>query len=92
MRVSVSRIWATLGTGEIHSKVPGTEWALTRLPDELKPAVEAALAAYRGDAAISVDQSTRRRLLDYIADKVRQCREFPCRMTSMSSSRNRIPR
>lgn len=89
--LSPSRIWATLATGTVHSKVTGTEWAIARLPDDLKPPVEAALAAYRDGAPTSVDELIRRRLYEYIADKVRRCREFPCPETSTSSSRNRTP-
>jgi streptomycin 3"-adenylyltransferase len=89
--LSPCRIWATLTTGEIHSKVTGTEWALARLPDDLTPPVEAALAAYRDDRPIGVNQSTRRRLFDYIADKVRECRESPFPKTSTSSSRSQTP-
>ena len=75
--LSPCRIWATLETGAVHSKATGAEWALERLPDGLKAPVEAALAAYRDDAPISVDESTRRRLFDYVADKVRTCRASP---------------
>jgi predicted nucleotidyltransferase len=69
--LSPCRIWATLETRDLHSKVTGARWALERLPAELKPSVEAALAAYLDNAPIRVDESTRRRLFDYVVDKVR---------------------
>jgi streptomycin 3"-adenylyltransferase len=71
--LSPCRIWATLATGEIHSKVSGSEWALERLPDELKPPVEAALAAYTGAAnGVQVDDSERQKLFAYVDTQVRQ--------------------
>jgi streptomycin 3"-adenylyltransferase len=69
--LSPCRIWATLDTRDLHSKLTGARWALERLPAELKPPVEAALATYRDDATIRVDESARQRLFDYIVDKVR---------------------
>ena len=46
--VSIARIWATLATGEQHSKASGAEWALPKLSAELRPTLEHALAVYRG--------------------------------------------
>jgi predicted nucleotidyltransferase len=67
--LSPCRIWATLATGEVHSKVTGAEWALARLPDGLKPPVEAALAAYTGDAAEGLDRT---KVVAYVESQVRQ--------------------
>lgn len=47
--LSMAREWATLATGELHSKDSGASWAAARLPSDLRPLVEAALASYRGD-------------------------------------------
>jgi streptomycin 3"-adenylyltransferase len=47
--LSPARIWATLATGEIHSKDSGAAWALGRLPVELRPVLERALGRYRGE-------------------------------------------
>jgi predicted nucleotidyltransferase len=69
--LSPCRVWATLATGEIHSKVTGAEWALARVPGELKPPIEAALAAYAGDAAL-VEGLERGKVLAYVEAQVRQ--------------------
>jgi predicted nucleotidyltransferase len=42
------RVWAALETKQQHSKASGAEWALPRLPADLRPVVERALAAYTG--------------------------------------------
>jgi streptomycin 3"-adenylyltransferase len=48
--LSLPRIWAGLATEDVHSKVTAAEWALPRLPPELRPVLEHALADYRGEA------------------------------------------
>jgi predicted nucleotidyltransferase len=48
--LSLARIWATLATGDQHSKATGVEWTLPRLPAELGPVLEHAYAAYLGTA------------------------------------------
>lgn len=48
--LSLARIWATFTTGATYSKATGAEWALTRLPEELRPVLRHALELYRGDA------------------------------------------
>jgi predicted nucleotidyltransferase len=69
--LSPCRIWATLGTGELHSKASGARWALSRLPEELRPMVEGALASYNGAGeAIEVDEDGRRRLIDFVDERV----------------------
>ncbi len=49
--LSLARVWATLATGEVHSKASGAEWSLPRLPAELAALLRHALAVYRGEAA-----------------------------------------
>jgi streptomycin 3"-adenylyltransferase len=69
--LSPCRIWAALGTGELHSKTTGAEWALTRLPTELRPPVERALDSYRGAGEpIELDEAERQRLLTYIEQRL----------------------
>ena len=48
--LSLARVWATLATGEVHSKASGAEWALDRLPAEPAGPLRHALAVYRGAA------------------------------------------
>jgi streptomycin 3"-adenylyltransferase len=49
--LSPARIWATLATGEVHSKDSGAAWALEHLPADLSPVLAQALARYRGERA-----------------------------------------
>jgi predicted nucleotidyltransferase len=49
--LSLARVWAAFDTGALESKATGAEWALPRLPAELRPVLEHADAAYRGIAA-----------------------------------------
>jgi streptomycin 3"-adenylyltransferase len=49
--LSLARVWAAFDTGAPQSKASGAEWALPRLPAELRPVLEHADAAYRGSAA-----------------------------------------
>jgi predicted nucleotidyltransferase len=44
--LSIARIWATLATGEPQSKATGADWALPRLPAELRPVLQHGLALY----------------------------------------------
>lgn len=46
--LSVARIWATLAEGTPHSKASAAEWALPRLPPELRPVLEHGRAHYTG--------------------------------------------
>jgi aminoglycoside adenylyltransferase-like protein/nucleotidyltransferase-like protein len=48
--LSLPRVWAGMETTEVHSKASAAEWALPRLPPELRPVIEHGLAVYRGDA------------------------------------------
>lgn len=69
--LSPCRVWASLESGEVHSKASGAEWALTRLPAELRPQVELALASYCGAGeAIDFDDDQRRGLHAYVEERV----------------------
>jgi len=48
--LSLPRVWAGLETTEVHSKASAAEWALPRLPEELRPVLRHALAVYLGKA------------------------------------------
>lgn len=45
--LSMARVWATLATGQVHSKESGARWALERMPPELRVILARALASYR---------------------------------------------
>jgi len=69
--LSPCRAWASLESGEVHSKATGAKWALGRLPPDLRPQVERALAGYTGGGeAIELDAEERRRLQAYIEEQV----------------------
>ena len=70
--LSPCRVWATLATGEVHSKATGARWALARLPDDLRPPVAAALAGYLGDDPVHVPEPLHRRLVDYVVGQLPQ--------------------
>jgi hypothetical protein len=44
--LTLARIWTTLATGDIRSKDEGANWALARLPEEHRPVLAHARAAY----------------------------------------------
>jgi hypothetical protein len=70
--LSPCRIWAALETGEVQSNATGAAWALERLPSDLRPLVAQALASYTGAGEpIEVDEDERRRLIDYVSERVR---------------------
>ena len=48
--LSLPRIWAGLTTDGVHSKATAAEFALSRLPPNLRPALAHAVAVYRGEA------------------------------------------
>ncbi len=55
----------------MHSKASGAEWALPRLPADLRSRVERTLASYRGAGeAIDVDDDERLRLQAYAEQRV----------------------
>lgn len=69
--LSLPRIWAGMATEDVHSKVTAAEWALPRVPADLRPVLEHALAVYRGDAdeswvGLPVDDYT-----EYVAEQIR---------------------
>src|SRR5262249_9459963 len=65
--LSPCRIWSTLETGEVQSKASGAQWALARLPENLRPMVERALATYTGvRETIDVDADEQRQLHDFV--------------------------
>jgi predicted nucleotidyltransferase len=47
--LSQPRVWAGLATADVPSKASAAEWALPRLPEELRPVLRHALAVYRGE-------------------------------------------
>ncbi len=47
--LTLARIWGTLANGEILSKDEAANWALARLPEEHRPVLAHARAAYLGD-------------------------------------------
>jgi predicted nucleotidyltransferase len=48
--LELARVWAALESDGVRSKESAAAWALPRLPVEHRPALERALAVYRGDA------------------------------------------
>jgi hypothetical protein len=46
--LTLARIWTTLATGEIRSKQEAAKWALARLPEQHRPVLAHARAAYLG--------------------------------------------
>lgn len=48
--LTLARIWTTLATGKIRAKDEAAHWALARLPDEHRPVLAHARAAYLGEA------------------------------------------
>jgi hypothetical protein len=48
--LTLARIWNAAETDDVLSKDRAAEWALQRLPDEHRPALEHARAVYRGEA------------------------------------------
>jgi predicted nucleotidyltransferase len=53
--LGLPRVWAGLETDDVHSKASAAEWALPRLPDELRPVLRHGLAVYRGEADAAWD-------------------------------------
>lgn len=47
--LTLARIWSTASTGDIRSKDAAADWALARLPEELRPPLARARAVYLGD-------------------------------------------
>ncbi len=71
--LSMAREWATLATGELHSKDSGAAWATVRLPPDLRPLVNGAIASYRGDGAdLIVDLDGLERFVAYVDARVQE--------------------
>lgn len=65
--LSPLRVWASLTTGQLHSKATAARWAVPRLPSVLRPLAERALASYEGDGgAFEHDPRELERLLDFV--------------------------
>ena len=47
--LTLARVWAGVGSDVVHSKKSAAEWALARLPEELRLVLERAVATYRGE-------------------------------------------
>jgi streptomycin 3"-adenylyltransferase len=47
--LTLARIWTTLAAGEVHSKDESAGWALAHLPEEHRPVLAHARAAYLGE-------------------------------------------
>lgn len=65
--LSMVRVWAAQATRDVHSKETAAEWALERLPEDLRPLVGRALESYRGDGAdFAVDRAAFDRLASFV--------------------------
>jgi predicted nucleotidyltransferase len=69
--LSPARIWATVATGEIHSKDSGAAWALGRIRADMRPLLAGALARYRGETtAFDADEAALDRYGAYVEAEV----------------------
>jgi streptomycin 3"-adenylyltransferase len=66
--LTLARIWHSVQTGEIASKDAAAAWAAERLPADLRPMMDLAAAAYRGEA--EDDWSLRRGEARDLADRL----------------------
>ncbi|MEU5403340.1 aminoglycoside adenylyltransferase family protein [Streptomyces sp. NPDC005963] len=66
--LTLARIWMTLETGTIDSKESAADWALVRLPADLRPVLAHARAVYRGETEERWDGFAT--LLEPFADRV----------------------
>jgi streptomycin 3"-adenylyltransferase len=70
--LSMARVWAARTTGEVHSKETAAEWALPRLPEDVRPLLARALESYRGDGAdFPVDRAEFDRLAGFVDGQLR---------------------
>ena len=46
--LTLARMWHTVETGRVTSKDAAARWAIERLPEEMRPPLEAARAIYLG--------------------------------------------
>jgi streptomycin 3"-adenylyltransferase len=68
--LSPLRVWATLETKQPHSKASAAAWAIPRLPPDLKPVAERALAAYEGSGTFEHTQGELDRLMDFVESRL----------------------
>jgi streptomycin 3"-adenylyltransferase len=68
--LSLPRIWAGLTTEDVHSKAGAAAWALPRLPPELRPVLDHALAVYRGEAEESWSGLPVNEYVAYVAGRI----------------------
>jgi predicted nucleotidyltransferase len=68
--LSPLRVRAALESGELHSKASGAEWAMGRLPPDLRPLVERAHAAYTGSGTFETERAELERLLAFVEARV----------------------
>jgi predicted nucleotidyltransferase len=71
--LTLARIWTTLATGEIRSKDEAARWALARLPDEHRPVLAHARAAYLGESPEDWRElaSRLRPHVDHVVERIR---------------------
>ena len=71
--LTLARIWATLATGEIRTKDAAADWALVHLPEEHRPLLVYARAAYLGEVAEDWRKlaSRLRPHVDHVAERIR---------------------
>jgi predicted nucleotidyltransferase len=71
--LTLARIWTTLASGEIRSKDEAADWALARLPEEHRPVLAHARAAYRGEEPEDwrALASRLRPHVDYVVERIR---------------------
>jgi predicted nucleotidyltransferase len=71
--LTLARIWTTLATGEIRAKDEAASWALARLPEEHRPALAHARAAYLGEEHDDWQALAPRVRphVDYVVDRIR---------------------
>lgn len=69
--LTLARIWFSVSTGKISSKDAAALWALERLPDEYRPVLAVAQAAYLGNAQDDLADRT-----DQVAAFVRFVKEM----------------
>ena len=68
--LTLARMWRTAATRAIVPKDAAAAWALAKLPGDLRPALESARQAYRGE--LDVDWTPRRREAWLLANHLRQ--------------------
>jgi predicted nucleotidyltransferase len=74
--LTLPRIWSAVATDAVYSKDGAAGWALARLPEEHRPVLELARAAYRGEAEDSWDDlhAQVRAFADYVVSEIERAR------------------